>query len=174
MNIKLTRVSNVFSGVYTMRKLIHTLNVMLLAVTLPAWATVSMTDVKFNALPGDKVELQFQFDGTPPEPKIYTIDKPARIALDLADTQSALEQRRHVLDIGNMRGVTVVQANDTTRVVVNLVERSQYETRIEGETLFVTVGNASSKDYYTDATASVVEEDIKKKASSSIESIDFR
>lgn len=169
-----TTVSKLFSGVPSMRKLIHTLNVMLLAVTLPAWATVSMTDVKFNALPGDKVELQFQFDGTPPEPKIYTIDKPARIALDLADTQSALEQRRHVLDIGNMRGVTVVQANDTTRVVVNLVERSQYESRIEGETLFVTVGNASSKDYYTDATASMVEEDIKKKVSSSIESIDFR
>lgn len=174
MNIKLTRVSNVFSGVYSMRKLIHILNVMLLAVALPAWATVSMTDVQFNALPGDKVELQFVFDGTPPQPKIYTIDKPARIALDLADTQSELKQRQHVLDIGNMRGVTVVQAKDTTRVVVNLVERAQYDTRIEGNTLFVTVGNVASKDYYADANDSVVEKDVKVKASSTIESIDFR
>ncbi len=174
MNIKLTRVSNVFSGVYTMRKLIHILSVMLLAVTLPAWATVSMTDVQFNALPGDKVELKFQFDGTPPEPKVYTIDKPARIALDLANTHSQLKQRQHVLDIGNMRGVMVVQAKDTTRVVVNLVERAQYETRVEGNTLFVTVGNVASKDYYSDASDSGIEKDIKVKASAAIDSIDFR
>ena len=174
MNIKLTRVSNVFSGVYTMRKLMHILSVMLLAVTLPAWATVSMTDVQFNALPGDKVELKFQFDGTPPEPKIYTIDKPARIALDLANTHSQLKQRQHVLDIGNMRGVMVVQAKDTTRVVVNLVERAQYETRVEGNTLFVTVGNVASKDYYSDASDSGIEKDIKVKASAAIDSIDFR
>lgn len=174
MNIKLTRVSNVFSGVYTMRKLIHILSVMLLAVTLPAWATVSMTDVQFNALPGDKVELKFQFDGTPPEPKIYTIDKPARIALDLANTHSQLKQRQHVLDIGNMRGVMVVQAKDTTRVVVNLVERAQYETHVEGNTLFVTVGNVASKDYYSDASDSGIEKDIKVKASAAIDSIDFR
>src|SRR5690554_1364786 len=174
MNIKLTRVSNVFSGVYTMRKLIHILSVMLLAVTLPAWATVSMTDVQFNALPGDKIELKFQFDGTPPEPKVYTIDKPARIALDLANTHSQLKQRQHVLDIDNMRGVMVVQAKDTTRVVVNLVERAQYETRVEGNTLFVTVGNVASKDYYSDASDSGIEKDIKVKASAAIDSIDFR
>ncbi|HQY69845.1 MAG TPA: hypothetical protein PLW13_05425, partial [Pseudomonadales bacterium] len=56
-----------------------------LAVLLPALsafaAPVSMTDIGFNALPGGKFEIRMKFDGTPPSPQSYTIDKPARIAL---------------------------------------------------------------------------------------------
>ena len=45
---------------------------------------ISMEDIEFSSLPGDKIEIRMIFDGTPPEPTGYTIEQPARIALDLA------------------------------------------------------------------------------------------
>lgn len=168
-------VSNRLVGVCSMRNLIQSLSLAVLAVALPAWATVNMTDVRFNALPGDKAELQFFFDGVPPEPKMYTIDKPARIALDLSDTQSVLSKRQHNLDMGNLRGVAVVQANDTTRVVVNLLERTHYESRIEGNKLIVVVGSSGGKDYYSQASESLGQDkSAPAKLAGEIKSIDFR
>lgn len=172
MKITTKRMNQIFSGVYPMRKLSQSLLIALSSFALPVWADVSLTDVKFNSLPGDRVELQFLFDGTPPEPRVYAIDKPARIALDLDATESKLKQRRHTLDMGNTRSVAVVQAENRTRVVVNMVESSPYETRVDGNKLIVTVGSTVARDYLK---ASAENTDVKTKAaSSSISSIDFR
>ncbi len=172
MKITTKRMNQIFSGVYPMRKLSQSLLIALSSFALPVWADVSLTDVKFNSLPGDRVELQFLFDGTPPEPKVYSIDKPARIALDLDATESKLKQRRHTLDMGNTRSVAVVQAENRTRVVVNMIESSPYETRVDGNKLIVTVGSTVARDYLK---ASAENTDVKTKAASStISSIDFR
>lgn len=173
MKTTANRMVNVFSGVYPMRKLTQSLLLALSGMTLPAWAAVSMTDVQFNALPGGKVEVQFLFNEAPPSPQVYAIDSPARIALDLADTTSELKQRRHTLDMGNTRSVAVVQAEDRTRVVINLLEMSQYETRVEGNKLFVTIGTDTTKDYLK-AADSAIEQQTTVDASSAISSIDFR
>jgi type IV pilus assembly protein PilQ len=82
-----------------------------------------------------------KFDGTPPDPKGYTIESPARIALDLMDTKSALTNKYHSLGIGNAREVTVIEAKDRTRVIVNLTQLVPYETKTEGDTLFLYVGS---------------------------------
>ena len=50
----------------------------------------TMEAIEFSSLPGDRTEIRMKFDGTPPDPKGYTIESPARIALDLMDTKSAL------------------------------------------------------------------------------------
>lgn len=159
------------SGVYSMRKLTQAL---LLIVSLTSLQTVAATlvDTKFNALPGDKVELQFIFDQPPPEPKVYAIDKPARLALDLEATKVELSKRRHTLDMGNTRSVAIVQVDNRTRLVVNMVELSPHESKIEGNTLFVTVGDASARDYLTDTAKN--EGKKAQRAKSIIASIDFR
>jgi len=105
-----------------------------------AFAT-TMESIEFSSLPGDKTEIRMKFDGTPPEPKGYTIESPARIALDLMDTKSALSTKYHSLGIGNAREVTVIEAKDRTRVIVNLTQLVPYETRTEGDTLFMYVGS---------------------------------
>ena len=98
----------------------------LLVLLLPALqavaAPVSMTDIGFNALPGGKFEIRMQFDGTPPSPQAYTIDKPARIALDLAGVSSKLAQKKHTLSFDNAQSVVVVESGGRTRVIVNLVQ----------------------------------------------------
>ena len=85
--------------------------------SLPAHAApVAMTDIGFNALPSGKFEIRMQFDGTPPSPQGYTIDKPARIALDLPGVASKLAQKKHTLAFDNAQSVVVVESGGRTRV----------------------------------------------------------
>jgi type IV pilus assembly protein PilQ len=144
-----------------------------LAIALPAFATVNLTDVKFNSMPGSRVEMQFEFDAAPPLPKAYTIESPARIALDLEQVSSALKQKKYTLDLGNAQSVVVVGSGDRTRVIINLVELTKYETRIEGKSLIVTVGDDGIKDYLK-ASKTQLEEKVNKKSISAIKTVDFR
>ncbi len=99
-----------------------------------------ISDIEFSALPGDKIEIRMMFDSRPPAPTGYTIEQPARIALDLVNVSSGLDSKYHSLGTGNARGVTVVEAGDRTRVIVSLSELVAYSTRIEGNSLYVLVG----------------------------------
>lgn len=112
---------------------------LLLASTISS-AAVQMQDIEFSTLPGDKIEIRMTFDGAPPVPTGYTIEEPARLALDLSAVTSGLESKYHTLGSGNARSVTVVEAGDRTRVIVSMTELVAYSTRVEGNELFVLVG----------------------------------
>ena len=112
---------------------------LLLASTISS-AAVQMQDIEFSRLPGDKIEIRMIFDGAPPVPTGYTIEQPARLALDLSAVTSGLESKYHTLGSGNARSVTVVEAGDRTRVIVSMTELVAYSTRVEGNELFVLVG----------------------------------
>lgn len=100
----------------------------------------TMQDIEFSSLPGDKVEIRMSFDGVPPKPTGYTIEQPARIALDLVGVKSGLDSKYHALGSGNTRNVTVVEAGDRTRVIVSMTELVAYTTRVDGNSLVVLVG----------------------------------
>src|SRR5690554_1262550 len=103
-------------------------------------APVQLTDIGFSALPGDRTEVKLTFNETPPEPRGYTIEQPARIALDLSGVSSSLASKYHQLGQGNTQSVTVVDAGGRTRLVVNLQKLVPYQTRIDGNNLFLLVG----------------------------------
>jgi type IV pilus assembly protein PilQ len=109
-------------------------------------------DIEFSARPGSKFEIRMDFNEPPPDIKSYTIEKPARIAIDFPDTTSALERKRYSLPYGNATGVIVLESGDRTRLVVNLVKVVPYETRVDGNSLFVVVGQESSGDYIKPGT----------------------
>ena len=161
-----------FSGVTQMRNFRYLL-LILATIAFPVLAEVNMTSVDFNSLPGGQVEMKFSFDGQAPSPKVYTIESPARIALDLEDVNSKLKQKKHTLDLGNAQSVVVVGSGGRTRVIVNLLELTKYETRTEGNDLFVVVGNDGVKDYLKE-TPAPLDEKVTREAISAISSIDFR
>ena len=126
-----------------------------LAVSLIAGAVHAesiIKNIEFSSRPESKFEIRVDFDGLPPELKSYTIEKPARIAIDFADTRSALAQKRFSLPYGNATGVVVLESGDRTRLVVNLVKVVPYETRVDGNSLFVVVGQAAGGDYMKPAS----------------------
>lgn len=93
------------------------------------------------ALPGDRVELKLSFDEPVLAPRGYTIEQPARIALDLPGVSNKLGTKNRELGVGNARSVTVVEAKDRTRLIINLTTLAPYNTRVEGNNLYVMVGD---------------------------------
>lgn len=102
---------------------------------------VALKSMTYASLPGDKLEVKLEFDGTPPEVKGYSIDQPARVALDLIGASSDLASKYHNLGAGNARNITVVEAKDRTRLIVNLVQAQGYSTEVDGNSIIVVLGN---------------------------------
>ncbi|MBO6753056.1 MAG: type IV pilus secretin PilQ family protein [Spongiibacter sp.] len=117
-----------------------------LLLSLAARAS-TLTNVEFNALEGGRFEARLQFEGVPPDVKGYSIEKPARIALDLVGVENKLSQKKFPLSYDNASSAIVVEGQGRTRVVLNLVRLASYETRIEGNELVVAVGGGGSKAY---------------------------
>ena len=105
-----------------------------------AQAAPIVKDIEFSSRPGSKFEVRVEFNETPPDIKAYSIEKPARIAIDFPNTTSSLERKRYSLPYGNATGAVVLESGDRTRLVVNLVKLVPYETRVEGNNLFLLVG----------------------------------
>ncbi len=148
----------------------------LLALPLVAAADVRMESIEFSQLPGDKIEIKMSFDGMPPTPTGYTIEQPARIALDLMGTTSGLAQKVHPLGGGNARSVTVVEAGDRTRVIVSMIDLTGYTTRIDGNSLYVFVGETDTSGVVSSESAGldVVGADEQVMGGARVEEIDFR
>ena len=99
-----------------------------------------LQDIQVHSLPGQRVELKLIMSGTAPEPLAFTIDDPARIALDLPETALGLSSRRRDVNLGPLDTVLTAEANGRTRVVLNLDSMVPYETRKSGNTIFITLG----------------------------------
>jgi type IV pilus assembly protein PilQ len=117
----------------------------LMAVFLsPSILAANLNALDVSALPGDRVELKLTFDEPVLAPRGYTIEQPARIALDLPGVSNKLGAKNRELSVGNARSVTVVEAKDRTRLIVNLTTLAPYSTRAEGNNLYVVVGEGAS------------------------------
>ena len=115
-----------------------------IALLSPMVHGASLKTLDVAALPGDRVELKLTFDGPPPTPRGYTTEQPARIALDLPGVTNQLASRSRDLGGGNARSATVVEAGDRTRLIIGLTQLAPYDTRIEGNNLFVVVGKGAA------------------------------
>ncbi|MDD1004728.1 type IV pilus secretin PilQ family protein [Pseudomonas sp. TNT2022 ID642] len=115
-----------------------------IALMSPMVLAANLKTLDVAALPGDRVELKLSFDGPPPQPKGYTTESPARIALDLPGVASQLASKNLDLGSGNARTATVVEAKERTRLIVSLTQLAPYNTRVEGNNLFVVVGQGAA------------------------------
>lgn len=114
-----------------------------IALLSPMVQAASLKTLDVAALPGDRIELKLSFDSPPPQPKGYTTESPARIALDLPGVASQLTSKTRDLGSGNARSATVVEASDRTRLIINLTQLTPYTSRVEGNNLFVVVGQGA-------------------------------
>jgi len=127
-------------------------------VSFGSATAATLKDMSYATLPGNRLEVKLQFDGTPPEVKGYSIEKPARIALDLMGATSGLSSKYHNLGTGNARNITVVEAKDRTRLIVNLVQLQGYSTEVAGNTLLLVLGGEPKSAEQQVSTSSAVRE----------------
>ena len=150
-----------------------------IALLSPMVHGASLKTLDVAALPGDRVELKLTFDGPPPSPRGYTTEQPARIALDLPGVTNQLSSKRRDLGGGNARSATVVEAGDRTRLIIGLTQLAPYDTRIEGNNLFVVVGKgAAPKNSATQPPRPAVASAVPARASApvgkAIRGVDFQ
>ena len=149
----------------------------LLMSSMSRAAEIAVTDINFSSKPGSIFEIKVDFNGVPPVPNTYTIEKPARISMDFANTVSELDRKKFSLPYGNATGVLVLESGERTRMIVNLVKLVPYETRIEGNSLIIEVGNEGAAEYLKEVqdpnimTAPAMAAD---RAESTIESLEFQ
>ena len=74
-----------------------------ISLLLPTWAlaagSATLKNVSFSSLPGDRFEVRMDFNSRPPEPKGYTIDKPARLVMDFEGVDSELTEKKFPLSL---------------------------------------------------------------------------
>lgn len=137
-----------------------------------------LEEVGFVSLSGDRVQIKLSLSGAGvvEEPLSFTIDNPARIALDFPNTKSSVA-RKVPIGMGIARSLNAVEVKGRTRVVLNLVRIVPYETKIDGRDLYIILGSDAVQsdtlavgggDITTEGGAGVIKRDY------SITNFDFR
>jgi type IV pilus assembly protein PilQ len=70
-------------------------------------------------------------------PNGFSVQAPARIAIDLPGVSNALGRNMVEINQGNLRSVNVAQAGERTRLVLNLKQASGYRAQVQGKVLLV-------------------------------------
>ena len=94
---------------------------------------------------GANVVVNIALKNAPTKPPLgFAITNPARIALDFGATSNATGKSAQEINLGEVRGVNVVQAGERTRLVMNLKRPAAYTTAIQGNSVMVTVAGAGA------------------------------
>jgi type IV pilus assembly protein PilQ len=120
-----------------------------LAVLVIAWSQLAvaqgsarLTAVEVLPMQGSTLQVRLRTDGTAPQPLTFTIDRPARLSVDLPDVALALENRRIDVGAGGVDTIVAAEATGRTRVVFNLDSLVPYTAVAEGDSVLVTLGAA--------------------------------
>src|SRR3954462_8086219 len=103
-----------------------------------------LESIDVQNMSGQQLQLTLHHSGPPSEPVAFTIDNPARISLDLANTALALPSRRVDVRAGGVDSILAAEASGRTRLVLNLDRVLPYQTRGSGNDIIMLVGAAAS------------------------------
>ena len=152
------------NSVTTRKKLTRLLSASLAGMCLLAISDASaraLVGLDYSVMTGNTVQVVFTFDETAVEPRTFTIDEPARIALDFGETENRLEQRNLLVGIGAMQSIISASSQKRTRVVLNLSQKTDYTTSVSGNQVILTLAGGGAMT----AVTSAAEDDAQQTAS---------
>ena len=157
--------SNTKGGQVMINRLGHIVTIFGLMCVFALTQAATLDDISYSVLPGERVQLQIELsEPLQDEPLSFTIDNPARIALDFPNTTLGAVTKNQSIDVGVAHSVSAVEAAGRTRVVLNLVKSVGYDIEVQGSTVTVTLAGdvsssvvASSAGAYAGDTGFMVE-----------------
>jgi type IV pilus assembly protein PilQ len=108
-----------------------------LASPLAAWAQNAIQSITSSQQAGTEVVRIELSEALPGVPTGFSIQQPPRIAIDLPGVGNAMGRNSVDINQGNLRSVSVAQAGDRTRLVLNLKQASGYRAQVQGKTLLL-------------------------------------
>ncbi|OBS08219.1 Type IV pilus biogenesis protein PilQ [Acidihalobacter prosperus] len=141
-------------------------------------AANTLKSIESHQLPNNQLQVVLDFASAPAKPLGFSIENPAKIALDFTHTRMGLSQRMYTVNTGTVRSIAAAEAGDRTRLVFNLTRPAPYTTRVEGHRVIVTIGHGGQEG--TMETAATVQttrfgsqEDTSSASRSKITDIEF-
>ncbi len=107
-------------------------------------AGLAITSLDVASMSGDKIQIQLEMTGAAVAPKVFQTDNPARIALDFPGVANGLDKKMFSVNQGSVSSVYVAEAADRVRVVVNLIDSTPFETKVEGNKVLLSLANTRS------------------------------
>jgi type IV pilus assembly protein PilQ len=105
-------------------------------------------------------------------PSGFAIQSPARIALDFPGVSNAMGRSTVEINQGNLKSVSVVQAGERTRVVLNLKQPAAYKAEIQGKSLLVALEMAPTNGAAPTVATNFSES--RSRDSAPLKDLDFR
>nr|WP_245214012.1 type IV pilus secretin PilQ [Rhodoferax sp. AJA081-3] len=105
-------------------------------------------------------------------PTGFSIQSPARIALDFPGVTSAVGRSNIDINQGNLKSASVVQAGERTRVVLNLKYPTAYTAEIQGKSLLVVLETVSPSTPAATVASTFAES--RSRDSAPLKDLDFR
>ena len=122
-----------------------------LATVAIAWSQIALaqgpvrlTAVEVQPMQGQTLQIRLRTDGVAPQPLTFTIDRPARLSVDLPDVVLALENRRIDVGTGGVDTIVAAEASGRTRVVFNLDALVPYSAHADGDSVVVSLGGTAT------------------------------
>ncbi|EUJ11554.1 type IV pilus secretin PilQ/competence protein [Methylophilaceae bacterium 11] len=102
--------------------------------------TNEIESVDFTSLSGGRVNIRVVLK-SPLEfpPPGFSLNSPARIALDFPKTANGLNKSNIVAEQGALKSVSLAQAKDRTRMVLNLSKSVGYNTSVNGKEVVISL-----------------------------------
>ena len=97
-------------------------------------------NIDFSALSGGRVSIRIQLkDALVNPPAGFTLNNPSRIALDFPQTANGITKSSIVSEQGALKSISLAQAKDRTRMVLNLSRNVSYNTVLNGKDVIITL-----------------------------------
>ncbi|MDP1901343.1 MAG: type IV pilus secretin PilQ [Rubrivivax sp.] len=104
---------------------------------LAAWAQNAIQSITSSQQSGTEVVRIELSEPLAAVPTGFSVQAPPRIAIDLPGVTNAIGRNSVEINQGNLRSVSVAQAGDRSRLVLNLKQASGYRAQLQGKTLLL-------------------------------------
>ncbi len=149
-----------------------TLAILLSFAGAAVWAQTAIESVTGSVQGGSEVVRIDLSEPLAAAPASFSIQSPARIAFDFPGVSNSMGRSTIDVNQGNLRSVSVVQAGERTRVVLNLKQPATFKTTIQGKTLLIILDGASTIASSPSNTTTFAEN--RSRDSMPIKDLDFR
>lgn len=109
-----------------------------------AWAAPSIQSITSSQQAGSDVVRIEMSEPLAAVPAGFAVQAPPRIAIDLPGVTNSLGRNAVDVNQGNLRTVSIAQAGERTRLVLNLRQPTSYRASLQGKALVLTLDSASA------------------------------
>jgi type IV pilus assembly protein PilQ len=130
--------------------------------------------IDFSALSGGRVSIRVKLkEALTNPPAGFTLNNPSRIALDFPNVGNGLSKSNIPSEQGALKSVSLAQAKDRTRMVLNLSRNVGYNTILSGSDVIITLQGNEAKTANAQTETRFAESRATSNQAHAISNVDF-